>query len=410
MATVTHYIHSQYDPEDREKLEQETGQLAEDGLDPEEAWQLEASRIARRRAPPPHFVSATIPYGEWSPGQASSSKLNESSTSSLGNTLSGWYHSLTSSHPDASTSKTIPIATAHQSSSLPPEPVSAPKPRKVESRNKNNWFIMKAIQSEPSSSVSTPAPSLADILARNPPPLPSEGKYAPPVFLEIGPSNKGFGMLQRSGWNEGEPLGPDVIRRKPVEDILQDGDMISSESTKLKGKGKSRQSTVKETVEVKVEDFDDVSELRSVDMIDLTLSDSDLDESEELEPGIEDGKVDREQGATQQGIDGAPTAEDHMTPLEASPYARKALLTPIATVLKSDRLGIGLKAKTVGPYKASQKRVTHSAAALAAHVKAAEESRKRKQQFGRGHRGFEKQRRREEENRKALLAQLKSPW
>jgi len=96
--------------------------------------------------------------------------------------------------------------------------------------------------------------------------------------------------------------------------------------------------------------------------------------------------------------------------LDPSPYARKALLTPIATVLKSDRLGIGLKAKTVGPYKASQKRVTHNAAALAAHVKAAEESRKRKQVFGRGHKGFERQRRRDEDKRKALLAELKKPW
>jgi len=83
------------------------------------------------------------------------------------------------------------------------------------------------------------------------------------------------------------------------------------------------------------------------------------------------------------------------------------LLTPIATVLKSDRLGIGLKAKTLGLYKTSQKRVTHNAAALAAHVKAAEETRRRMKEHGRGRRGYEKQRRMEEERRKAMLAFLK---
>ena len=52
--------------------------------------------------------------------------------------------------------------------------------------------------SEPSTKPSSPAPSLADLLARDPPPLPSEGRYTPAVWLHIGPSNRGFGMLQRS--------------------------------------------------------------------------------------------------------------------------------------------------------------------------------------------------------------------
>jgi len=94
--------------------------------------------------------------------------------------------------------------------------------------------------------------------------------------------------------------------------------------------------------------------------------------------------------------------------IEDQSYGRKALLTPIATVLKSDRLGIGLKAKTVGPYKASRKRITHNAEALAAHIKAAEELKKKKGEFGRGRRGFERQHRKDSMKRQMMLAYLNS--
>jgi len=100
------------------------------------------------------------------------------------------------------------------------------------------------------------------------------------------------------------------------------------------------------------------------------------------------------------------TSLSNHPPTDVSAHGGKALLTPIATVLKSDRLGIGLKAKTAGPYKASQKRVTHNAEAMAAHVRAAEEARKRKEKFGRGRRGFKRQRNMEETKRKAMLAYL----
>jgi len=425
MATVTYHIRSHYDPEDREKLEIETGQIEESDaslksvVDPEEEWKKEASKLPsqRPRRAAPQFVPATANYDEWGTVQASSSKLVEDNPrKSLGNSLSGWYRSLTNTQASASAA-VLSSAKDNSEPTARPSPLTSehhvlaptdPEPRKSEVCDKNNWFIMNAIQSEPSSSSSTPAPSLADILARDPPPLPSQSKFTPPVFLEIGPSNKGFGMLQRSGWNEGEALGPDVIRRKPVNDILPDEDILPSVPS-IKGKGKSRLTTTvpstdkRRVVEVKMEGFDDVSELREVDVIDLTLSDSDAsdeaDEDDAPEDDLEDVSVKYEEGTS--------GAEMCIPPIDDSTYGRKALLTPIATVLKSDKLGIGLKAKTAGPYKESQKRVTHSAAALAAHVKAAEESRLRKKRFGRGRRGFEKQHRKEEEHRKAMLSYLK---
>ena len=389
MATVTHYIYSHYDPAEREALEQETGQAGGDTLDPDEAWQREASRISQPKRAPPKFVSATIPIDEWGHPQSEISNP-QPSTSSLGSSVAGWYRSMTSARPEIS-------------STLSPESsLAVPlNQRKPETRDKNNWFILKAIESESPPFPSTSAPSLADILARDPPPLPSEGKYTPPVWLEIGPSNKGFGILQRSGWNEGEPLGPCVIRRK-AEDKLHEVEAMLS-ANKRKGKPRSILSTPasrKQTMEIKVENFDDVSELREIDVIDLTLSDSDEGEASGSD-------VDVRNKLQNSGDILSPSLKDATHGHNFSTYERKALLTPIATVLKSDRLGIGLKAKTVGPHKSSQKRVTHNAAALAAHVKAAAETRKRKNLFGRGHRGFEKQRRKEEENRKAMTAYLK---
>ena len=61
--------------------------------------------------------------------------------------------------------------------------------------------------------------TLADLLSRNPPPRPSEPTFRPPVFLTIGPSNKGFAMLERKGWQEGEGLGSARVERKPKEGL-----------------------------------------------------------------------------------------------------------------------------------------------------------------------------------------------
>jgi hypothetical protein len=363
--------------------------------DPVQAWQQEASLISNRPArPPPQFVPATFSYDGWIHKHAESSKSNDThSNDSFGDNVSGWYRSLTSQTTAAArdtsdTTKASP--TMHTSSSLSQEPIASPVPKSSVRRNKNNWFIMKAIQLEqPSSSVS-PVPTLADILARDPPPLPLEEKYTPPVWLEIGPSNRGFGMLQRSGWNEGEPLGPNVPRRKPVKDILPDDEIISTTKSKDKGKGRLEFTNLSYQ-QTKTDVLDEISELRNIEVIDLTLSDSDSDDSSMK---AEDGKLEDQDKLTDVDI---PTTHGGI-----------ALLTPIATRLKSDRLGIGLKAKTAGPYKTSQKRVTHNAAALAAHIRAAEQNRRRMKEHGRGRRGHQKQRRMEEEKRKAMLASLKS--
>ncbi|KAG6814239.1 hypothetical protein H0H92_015354 [Tricholoma furcatifolium] len=333
----------------------------------EETWDFDLAFKPPPR-PPPRFVPASLlPDDVPEHSVASSSGLVDPPTSDV----SSWYRSLTSNRSN------------NQSNAQPqPPPISNDKqtsrPQSPEKEDKNNWFILNAIRSNPESQPTgntSSTTTLADIIARDPPPLPNEQKFKPPVWLEIGPSNKGFAMLQRSGWSEGEPLGPDVVRQPA---IASGSDMIEL--------GTKEGRLKKETIEVKLAGYDDVAELRPVDVIDLTTSDSEDDKYAPASPERE--------------------REDHPINPSNDTHGRTALLVPIATVLKSDRLGIGLKAKTVGPYKASQKRVTHNSAALAAHIRAAEEIRRKKKKYGRGKRGFDTQSKKEEANRKHLLAYM----
>jgi hypothetical protein len=376
MATVTHYIYSHYDASQRPALERETGQTAEgehedvvdddDDDDDDEQWRTTGLSFGgREEKPPPRFVPARSLDGKWSSElrQGPTSPSSSASTLAAGNDVAGWYKSTTSrSHTPAPTA---------------PTPTDKPKPeQRIEKPNRSNWFIMKAIRSDPQAP-STPSspPTLADILARDPPPLPGERRFVPLVRTVIGPSNKGFTMLQQSGWNEGEGLGAEYHRRKSLAQAQiiseQEQDLITPMPTSCSEQDEEKNA--------------------AADVIDLTLSDSDDD------------------GNNQDFMLTASASASH--PLHSiiqddDPYAPKALLTPISTILKSDRLGIGLQAKTVGPYKASQKRVTHNAAALAAHRKAGEALRKQKALLGRGRKSFEKARKLEEDRRKQLLAYL----
>ncbi|KAJ7016653.1 hypothetical protein C8F04DRAFT_1160112 [Mycena alexandri] len=353
MATTAFTIYSHYDPAQREQLERETGQVPLEGeeVDSGEAWEAEA-RLAfhKRQLPPPRFVPAQRDSIVEPP------KSNPHPTPA--SDVAGWYRSLTE------TTNPRPRVASQPAAAAGPSTTTMRRP--PERRDKNNWFIMNAIASEPPPVAAAPS-TLADILERDPP----QQGYTPPVWLALGPANRGFAMLQNSGWSEGEPLGPGIVRRCIASD-REPQEMIPTTA------GNQVHMLVKEE-EIIEEPIDEV--------IDLTMSDS--ESSEESDP--ENGPIHDNTTSISEDTEGS---------------LRKALITPIATVLKSDRLGIGLKAKTVGPYKASQKRITHNAAAMSAHTKAAEELRKQKKKMGRGHRGFARQKKVEETNRKELLAYM----
>ncbi|KAG0700107.1 hypothetical protein DFH29DRAFT_933537 [Suillus ampliporus] len=364
MATIAHHIRSDYDPADRERLEKETGQIP---IDEEEQWNTAPTFSAARRAPPPSFVPARIQYDEWGSTVSLTHAIFSNAPAPDPGT-SEWYRALT-----RDSSKVLGNQPPARPSSTPSE---APKP-KAEATTKNNWFIKRALQSEPSTKPSSPAPSLADLLARDPPPLPSEERFVPPVWLAIGPSNKGFSLLQKSGWNEGEGLGAHVARsRRPRSPARKSNG--AEPISHAPSRGASMPACDQKSRDI------------LPDVIDLTQSDSESEndfESFHQPPSLPLVPV----SSANKGTD---------------PHSQKSLLTPIATILKSDRLGIGLKAKTEGLYKQSKKRVTHNQAALASHIRAAEELRRKRAEVGRGRRGFAKVRRREENERKHMLAYL----
>jgi len=361
MATVAHHIRSDYDPADRERLEKETGQIP---VDEAEEWNTAPTFSAARRAPPPSFVPARIQYDEW--GSAVSVIDATSSNASAPDTgTSEWYRALTRDN-----STVLGNQPPARPSSTPSE---APKP-KAEAITKNNWFIKRVLQSEPSTKPSSPSPSLADLLVRDPPPLPSEKRFTPPVWLVIGSSNKGFNLLQKSGWSEGEGLGAHVARSRRPRSPVHKSEPISP----VPSRGTSIQASDQNLQDV------------LPDVIDLTQSDSESEDDFE--------SFNRSPSLPLVSVSSSYAGTDS--------HSQKSLLTPLPTVLKSDRLGIGLKAKTEGPYKQSKKRVTHNQAALASHIRAAEELRRKKAEVGRGRRGFAKVRKREENERKQMLAYL----
>ncbi|KAB5595889.1 hypothetical protein CTheo_653 [Ceratobasidium theobromae] len=159
-------------------------------------WESEAgpSNISLKRRIPPRFVPAT--------GTSSSiERVNisepvaRSGTGDIGSWYAGLSRSCTPSQlPDPPTKVT----------DSPAVQTPAPKPRFFRP-TKNNWFISRALSNLPADAAPARSSSLADMLEQAPPSL--EKPVQPPVFLHLGPNNRGWGMLRRHGWEEGQPLG-----------------------------------------------------------------------------------------------------------------------------------------------------------------------------------------------------------
>ena len=471
MATVTHHIRSEYRPEvDKDRLLRETGQTTDDDPDP---WQTESSSAgfhnSHRLANAPKFVPALLSYDEWGTAAtpARAEPTHGASDSQHGD-VAGWYRSLSRqgaspkeqqqerppSHsnatrqegpkatPEPSTSSTSssPSIPRRASSSSPAFPAVAtlsssalPAPQRQHRSVGRDWFIARAIsqsqsQSQSASAPPTPRPhtgssssnSVADILSRHPP---SAQPFRPPVFLHLGPSNKGWAMLQNQGWSEGEGLGASSTSRGDDDaHTTMNEDKARKRKRTRTGMGLDRrpsppspsqeQATEEHQVLLVDDDDDDdpIIELRKkvhVPVIDLTQSDTEEEEEDE-----EDEDEDDDGSSDDAPVPPASTTTDHSTgtgtgTTPSDPRAAQtALLTPLPTILKSDRLGIGLKAKTEGPYRSSVKRVTHNAAALAAHLKAAEDMRRTQRQLGKGHRAFARAERIERERRQNMMAYL----
>jgi len=236
-------------------------------------------------------------------------------------------------------------------------------------------------------------------------------------------------MLQNQGWSEGEGLGAGSKSNAPH------GKKETLQTEKEKGKKKrfdsqspsapalgmlptstplseERATKGEQEEEILIDDDDDdpIIEIRKkahVPMIDLTQSDTESDDEGEDEDDNGDNNDTIDESDDDLNSRAPPTSSTTHT--DDPRATQTALLTPLPTVLKSDRLGIGLKAKTEGPYHSSVKRVTHNAAALAAHVKAAEDRRRAQRLVGKGRRAFARADRLERERRQNMMAYLSKP-
>jgi hypothetical protein len=174
--------------------------------------------------------------------------------------------------------------------------------------------------------------------------------------------------------------------------------------------------------EILIDDDDDdpIIEVRKkvhVPMIDLTLTDTEdegEDEGDNEDEDEDDSDAFHENNDEVDSPAPAPAlpapSTTHADPTTTSDHdpraAQTVLLTPLTTVLKSDRLGIGLKAKTEGPYRSSVKRVKRNAAAAAASE---DVHRAQRLLMGKGHRAFARAERLERESRQSMMAYLSEP-
>lgn len=377
MSLVCHTIVSRHSPQKDEISEEE---ITSDEI----SWRTSATFAPAQRLhtrPAPSFVPASLEYDEFGMPKAT----RATTTSASAPDLSSWYRSLTSRAREKLPEK-APLSSfpSHRSGSRETQEASSwTKTNATEpSFSKINWFSSMPLQSD---NVTSSSSSIPDLLERDPPPLPSEPAFMPPVFLFIGPSNIGFNMLQRKGWEEGEGLGSGRIERKGkrglgMNKVLKDVFHEHADSKPFSSLSNSRKQRGKQhVIDLTVEDGTN-------EIVDLTLSDDD------------DSDID---------IQGMDHVNDSIPNSAASEHHGITLLTPIATTLKADKLGIGLKSRR--RRAAKDRAITHSPSAIAAHIHASKKNRQLfKKRFGRGSRGFAHAKKKEESDRINLLAYLNS--
>lgn len=411
MALVSHTIYSHYDPrnhlEEFIQLQVDSGVGSSEGsVDALDAkgQLLDAERQIRERerqleeierawrtenAFPPSAVSMAPKFVRAS-GVAVEKKMwkgKEKAREDAGD-VSGWYSSLTSR------ARTPSTATVVSSSRFSKNTTGSSIAVSMSPKRKRNWFestlppgslgpLALPSYTQPFSSTqstSTPtqtsstqpthppppappslAPSLAEMLHRSPPPLPTEPAFKPPIFLELNPTNRGWKMLERWGWREGEGVGGvGSTQHRPRVDgererKLGKGKGRDEEQSRETGKEVIDLTQDEETIDLTLSDDEDPipididAESYSDDASSVTLDDDyiDVDALDDLDEHFV--------FASPESVFTAPDVLSMASSLSAAGLRnthrhthdyRTTLLTPIPTIMKSDRLGIGLRAKT----------------------------------------------------------------
>jgi hypothetical protein len=362
MALVAQTIYSFYKPKDSEDSVTVAHDINDDGAD-ESHWDRAATSGGLKPIPP-RFVPARIPIDEYGrPQPLESTQDTCVDTPGAGPSVSSWYRSLTSNlpkHPPVDRPSSAPIPHKHIVTTT--NPTGQGGSSKSVTPPKQDWFT----SSHPQYTKPPPPPeSIAEKLSREPP---ADVPKKPKVWIALGPANKGYEMLSRGGWVEGEGLGAKagIGMHFPCKDNRV------------------------EVVEVEDEE-----------VIDVTVSSDENDAEDDFLPSASTSV------RSLISVKSENPAKDD----SELPSGGIRLLVPLSTTLKSDRLGIGLNAKyleTPAGIRIPTRRITHGQKAVQAHSKAAEEARKMRQKWGRGTRGQQRRQKAESLKHQELIAYMNS--
>lgn len=371
MALQAYTIHSHYEPLN-DSIENET-----DGQEvqleriqrSEKDWQLGGNKGRL----PPKFVAAQLPvdeYGRYAPpvpGPYNAITRPVETGEQLKASAAEFYKSL------ERTGGPIPRTPVNKKTSSATPSTSQQKPTIPLNQTRPDWFSQS--YSAAASGTSTPASeTITDRLSREPPNGQTSRKRAR-VWIALGPSNRGYEMLASKGWKEGEGLG--ARAGLGMNQFLKEKEVLSSQTHSAPASigGDVIDLTLssdEEDVKFQDEDFDDV--FRPASPSTRTENEVESDEEEHI---LASGGI--------------------------------SLRTPLPTVLKSDRKGIGLSSTyTVLPsgIHIPTRRITHGEKAIAAHVYSMEQARRQRSRWGKGRNGFKRRQRAEAVQRQQLLAYM----
>lgn len=221
-------------------------------------------------------------------------------------------------------------------------------------------------------------------------------------------------MLSKSGWEEGQPLGPQsgLLGGSKSGQRKQSPKRVQlAESKRKKEKWMLLDTSMPKLVVPRGEGFS------GVEIVDLTIPDEDAtEESSEDEEGEDSEMFATPNGEKEEEV--SPSSDSESEESDRQPAATassqsKAILTPIPVALKHDRKGLGLST--------SKKLVTHSSLALRHHIQhGALERRHRisemkrlererlRGEFGRGKRAFARKAKEEQRKRDRLMEYMAS--
>ena len=335
---------------------------------------------------PNNFVSAKGDYDEFGRLTGTPEVAIDVNAKDMGSRarIGDWYSSLQRTQTPA----TLTSAPRSQSPHTSHSRSTAPTASTSHAAHTTNWFkpLVPDLQNTPT------ADSLAEMLKRDPPD--SQNPLIPPVHYALGPQNRGYEMLTKGGWEEGQPLGPTSKRTQRP----------SSEATSSSYMKKEKWATLTgDMPKLVLRDEHDGSTL----LVDITNAEEDDEEESETSDEEENN-----------GLFSAddPTQEETGMIVDARQDGRsqdKAILTPIPVVLKNDRTGLGLTKK--------KRLVTHSSLALRHHIQQgklerrnhATEARQMERDYmrgmyGRGKRAYARKAAAEQEKRKRIRELMNS--